>query len=103
MHYIEETTEEVALSSASDRIHSLQEKVLQIREDEQREIKLMNSWEEKIMERQEALEEGFEKGRTEHIKEMIWKLRNKGESDEAIAELMDLTIEEVQAVEGAPC
>ena len=107
LHYIEKTTEEVAMRSPSDRIHFLQEKVLQIRTDEQREIKLMNSWEEKIMERQNALEEGFaqglEQGRSDYIREMIQKLRDKGHSDAAIAELMDLTIEEVRAFGASSC
>lgn len=68
-------------------------------------VKLMNEWEERIYDRedarQEGLKEGMQKGIKKGVKEerrvLICKLKSKL-SDEEIAELTELPIEEIRAV-----
>jgi len=65
LHYFENTTDEIASRSGSRRIHTLQRKVQQIRHNEQIGVKLMNTWEEHIMIREDGISEGHAKGLSE--------------------------------------
>ena len=59
LHYFEETTDEVAERSGSQKIQNLQRKINAIKASEDVGVKYMQAWEEKILERQEGFEEGI--------------------------------------------
>lgn len=76
LHYIENTTQEMADSCASTRIHKMQERICSIKSSEEVSVKYMQRWEEMEMEKDEAREEGRAEGRN------------------SIAKLMDKLLEE---------
>ena len=65
LKYFEETTEENAENSTSERIKRLQKQIQRIRVDEKVGIRFMNRWEEEMEWREEGLEEGRKEGREE--------------------------------------
>lgn len=117
LRYFENTTSEIARKSESEKLLKIQKKIEAIRANEEIGVKLMNEWEERIYDRedarQEGLKEGMQKGIKEGVKEgmqkgikkgvkeerkaLICKLKSKL-SDEEIAELTELPIEEIRAV-----
>ena len=110
LKYFERTTREVAEHSASKKIRQMQQKIETIKSSEEMGVKLMNAWEEKILERQEAFEEGrvsglaegeargrvsgLAEGSAKQQKAIAVKLKAKGMSLEEIAELTGLSEEE---------
>lgn len=58
LEYFEETTKERAEKSGSERIQLLQEKIDIIRESDEIGVKYMNAWEERMLEIQDAYEQG---------------------------------------------
>ena len=76
LHYIENTTQEVADSCTSPRIHKMQERICSIKSSEEVSVKYMQRWEEMEMEKDEARAEGRAEGRN------------------SIAKLMDKLLEE---------
>ena len=60
---MEHTTEKVSRQCKSDKIHEMQERIRQIKSSEEIGVKYMQEWEEKILEKQKAHEEGLEEGR----------------------------------------
>ncbi len=71
LHYFERTTDEQAQASGSETIRWMQEKIRSIKSSKEVGIKFMNAWEEKILERQEAREEGQSEEREQGIRKMI--------------------------------
>lgn len=69
LHYMEESTPEVARRCESDRVHRLQERVEAIKSSEEVNVKYMQAWEERELDRREAREEGRKEGRREGHKE----------------------------------
>ena len=89
LHYMEESTPEVARRCESDRVHRLQERVEAIKSSEEVNVKYMQAWEERELDRREAREEGREEGIKEGYRraltEMIRKKLSRGETVDAIA------------------
>ena len=65
LHYMEHTTEKVSRQCKSDKIHKMQERIQQIKSSEEIGVKYMQEWEEKIIEKQKAREEGVKAGKVE--------------------------------------
>lgn len=80
LRYIENTTQEMADSCASARIHKMQERICSIKSSEEVSVKYMQRWEELELEKDEARAEGRAEGFAEG--------RN------SIAKLMDKLLEE---------
>ncbi len=59
-HYLEDTTDQAAISSGSDRIRRIHNRVCKVKSNEEIGVKYMQAWEEKYYERQEGLEEELE-------------------------------------------
>ncbi len=99
LRYFDESTDEVAEHSGSDRIRQIHEKVLTIKYNEDVGVKYMNAWEEKLLDRKEALEEGeaagIEKGRAEGILEIAKNFKADGIPVQVIARNTGLSIEEI--------
>ena len=72
-------------------------KIETIRSNEEIGVKLMNAWEERIYDREDARKEGWEEGQREMQDQIIAKMKQKL-SDEEIAELTGIPKEEVEAV-----
>ena len=77
----------------SKRIQEMHRRVCQIKASEKTEVKYMQSWEERIMIKQEGIAEG----RLEEKKELTRKLANKF-SIEQIAEILEIDISEVENI-----
>ncbi len=71
LHYIENTTDEMAIASDSNRICRIHNRVRKIKENEEIEVKYMQAWEERYYDKEEAREEGREEGLAEGIAEGI--------------------------------
>lgn len=95
LHYMEETTDRVAQMCNSEKIQKLHQRVQRIRSSEEMEVKYMQAWEEKIMEREEGRQEGKAIGEREGRKNIVKKLREKF-SVEEIANVLEISEEEIQ-------
>ena len=62
LDYMEKSTDAVVEECESERIHQMHERVNRLKSSKEMEIKFMQKWEEKEMERQEAYAEGREEG-----------------------------------------
>ena len=62
LEYMETSTDAVVEECESERIHQMHERVNRLKSSKEMEIKFMQKWEEKEMERQEAYAEGREEG-----------------------------------------
>ena len=62
LEYMEKSTDAVVEECESERIHQMHERVNRLKSSKEMEIKFMQKWEEKEMERQEAYAEGREEG-----------------------------------------
>ena len=60
LEYMEKSTDAVVEECESERIHQMHERVNRLKSSKEMEIKFMQKWEEKEMERQEAYAEGRE-------------------------------------------
>lgn len=58
LEYMEKSTDTVAKECESERIHQMHERVNRLKSDKEMEIKYMQKWEEKEIDRQEAYVEG---------------------------------------------
>lgn len=69
LEYMEKSTDTVAKKCESKRIHQIHERITKLKSSKEMEIKYMQKWEEKEIERQEAYAEGErvgeKRGRTE--------------------------------------
>ena len=79
LRYFEQTTEENAAGSHSQKIEKLQKRVEEIKKNEEVGIRYMNAFEEKMWERREGREEGERIGekRGKKIGERIGEKRGK--------------------------
>lgn len=101
LHYLEETTDERAASTNSQRIKRIHRRVRKVRLSEEVGVKYMQAWEEKYYEKEEAREEGIKIGIEEGIKtgiqagerkklrELAIKKQQKGKSIEEIAKILE--------------
>ena len=93
LKYMERSTDEVSGECKSKRIQEMHRRVCQIKASEKAEVKYMQTWEEKILIKQEGIAEG----RLEEKKELTRKLANKF-SIEQIAEILEIDISEVKNI-----
>ena len=85
----------------SKRIQEMHRRVCQIKASEKAEVKYMQTWEEKILIKQEGIAEGRLEGRLEgkleEKQELTRKLANKF-SIEQIVEILEIDISEVENI-----
>ena len=93
LKYMERSTDEVSRECKSKRIQEMHRRVCQIKASEKAEVKYMQTWEEKILIKQEGIAEG----RLEEKQELTRKLANKF-SIEQIAEMLEIDISEVENI-----
>ena len=97
LKYMEHSTDEVSEACESKRIQEMHRRVCQIKASEKTEVKYMQSWEEKILIKQEGIAEGEQIGRSKEKTEFVKKLSNKF-SIEQIAEILEIDISEVEKI-----
>ena len=73
LKYMEHSTDEVSEVCKSERIQKMHRRICQIKASEKTEVKYMQSWEEKILIKQEGIAEG----RLEEKQELMRKLSNR--------------------------
>ena len=97
----DELQKEQARECKSKRIQEMHRRVCQIKASEKAEVKYMQTWEEKILIKQEGIAEGRLEGRLEgkleEKQELTRKLSNKF-SIEQIAEMLEIDISEVENI-----
>ena len=86
---MEHSTDEVSEVCKSERIQKMHRRICQIKASEKTEVKYMQSWEEKILIKQE--------GKLERKQELMRKLSNKF-SIEQISEILEIDILEVENI-----
>ena len=87
---MEHSTDEVSGACKSKRIQEMHRRVCQIKASEKTEVKYMQTWEERILLKQE--------GEREHLKNQIKKKLEKNLSEEQIAEMLETDIAEVKQI-----
>ena len=65
LKYMEHSTDEVSEVCNSERIQKMHRRICQIKASEKTEVKYMQSWEEKILIKQEGIAEGRLEGKLE--------------------------------------
>ena len=100
LHYIENTTDEVAQQSKSKKIRHIHERVCEVKRSEEIGVKYMQAWEEKVKEREDGREEGLKEGLKVGISrtKRVLKLAAEGKKKEEIAEMCGITVEEVAEI-----
>ena len=97
----DELQKEQSMECKSKRIQEMHRRVCQIKASEKAEVKYMQTWEEKILIKQEGIAEGRLEGRLEgkleEKQELTRKLANKF-SIEQIAEMLEIDISEVENI-----
>ena len=94
LKYMEHSTDEVSESCQSRRIQEMHRRVCQIRASEKTEVKYMQTWEEKILIKQEGIAEGEKK----ILMSLIKKKLDKNYSAEQISEVLEIDISEVENI-----
>ena len=97
LKYMEHSTDEVSEVCKSERIQKMHRRICQIKASEKAEVKYMQTWEEKILIKQEGIAEGRLEGKLEEKQELTRKLANKF-SIEQIAEMLEIDISEVENI-----
>ena len=97
LKYMEHSTDEVSEVCKSERIQKMHRRICQIKASEKTEVKYMQSWEEKILIKQEGIAEGEQIGRSKGKTEIVKKISNKF-SIEQIAEMLEIDISEVEKI-----
>ena len=85
LKYMERSTDEVSGECKSKRIQEMHRRVCQIKASEKTEVKYMQAWEEKLLERQ--------KEKRELLRKMNQKM-----SIEEIADVLDMDVSEVKHI-----
>ena len=81
LEYMEKSTDAVVEECESERIHQMHERVNRLKSSKEMEIKFMQKWEEKEMERQEAYAEGERAGEA-RINKLIMYLLEQGRNED---------------------
>lgn len=71
LKYIELSTDETVEHCNSEKVQKLHQKICQLKANKQMEAKFMQAWEEKVLERQEAYEEGKQAGTERGRQEIV--------------------------------
>ena len=114
LRYFETTTSEVSNYSGSIKIQEMHKRIERIKASEEIGVRFMQAWEERIYDKMEAREEGLAEGRAEGLaegraegraeglvdgfKQSILKLFAKGQSEEMIADVFEMPIEDVRKI-----
>ena len=102
LRYFEQTTEENAAGSHSQKIENLQKRVEEIKQNEEVGIRYMNAFEEKMWERREGREEGErigeKRGEKRGRQEIARKMVEKNLDLVLIKEMTGLTEQELKAL-----
>ena len=85
LKYVERSTDEVSGECKSKRIQEMHRRVCQIKASEKTEVKYMQAWEEKLLERQKEK------------RELLRKMNHKM-SIEEIADVLDMDVSEVKHI-----
>ena len=96
--YFEQTTEENAAGSHSQKIEKLQKRVEEIKKNEEVGIRYMNAFEEKMWERREGREEGEMIGEKRGRQKIARKMVEKNLDLVLIKEMTGLTEQELEAL-----
>ena len=89
LKYMEHSTEEVSEQCKSERIQKMHRRVCRIKASEKTEVKYMQAWEEKLLERQKEK------------RELLRKMNHKM-SIEEIADVLDMDVSEVKHIVEEP-
>ena len=81
LEYMEKSTDTVAKKCESKRIHQMHERITKLKSSKEMEIKYMQKWEEKEIERQEAYAEGERAGEA-RINKLIMYLIEQGRNED---------------------
>lgn len=105
MHYIKNSTDEVAEKSHSVRIHRLHQRVCKVKASEKVGVRYMQAWEERYYDREEGRIEGRIEGRNEgriegrkQAKQEWLPIAARRSSDELILRVTKLTKEELEKI-----
>lgn len=85
LKYMEHSTDEVSKQCKSERIQKMHRRVCRIKASEKTEVKYMQAWEEKLLERQKEK------------RELLRKMNHKM-SIEEIADVLDMDVSEVKHI-----
>ena len=94
LRYMEHSTDEVSGSCESKRIQEMHRRVCQIKASEKTEVKYMQTWEEKILIKQEGIAEGEKR----LLVSQIQKKLAKNYSAEQISEMLEIDVLEVKNI-----
>jgi predicted transposase/invertase (TIGR01784 family) len=102
LNYMEHTNEETANSCTNEQIRKIQERIEEIKASEEVGVKYMQDWEERILDMNEARQEGIEIGTERGIEigteRMVLNALKKGKQCKDIAEFNDLDLSFVMEV-----
>ena len=98
LKYMERSTDEVSGECKSKRIQEMHRRVCQIKASEKTEVKYMQSWEERIMIKQEGIAEGRIEGEKALLKNLIEKKMAKKYSAEQISAMLEIDVSEVENI-----
>ena len=98
LKYMEHSTDEISEACESKRIQEMHRRVCQIRASEKTEVKYMQSWEERIMIKQEGIAEGRIEGEKALLKSLIEKKMAKKYSAEQISAMLEVDVSEVENI-----
>ena len=98
LKYMEHSTDEVSEVCKSKRIQKMHRRICQIKASEKTEVKYMQSWEERIMIKQEGIAEGRIEGEKVLLKSLIEKKMAKKYSAEQISAMLEVDVLEVENI-----
>ena len=98
LKYMEHSTDEVSEVCKSERIQKMHRRVCQIKASEKTEVKYMQTWEERIMIKQEGIAEGRIEGEKALLKSLIEKKMAKKYSAEQISAMLEVDVSEVENI-----
>ena len=93
LKYMEHSTDEVSEACESKRIQEMHRRVCQIRASEKTEVKYIQTWEEKILIKQEGIAEGKQIG-VEQINRLNQRLIEQGRFDDLTKAASDKVYQE---------
>jgi predicted transposase YdaD len=95
LHYIEDSTDQRAAETKSERIKRIHDRVRKVKLSEEVGVKYMQAWEEKYYEREEGREEGRNQERRAGQLKQISLFQKKIKKGKNIEEVADALEEEV--------
>jgi len=100
LEYAEKTDEETVRKSGSEVLRRIHEHICKLKASEEMGVRYMQAWEEKVKEREDGREEGLKEGLKVGISrtKRVLKLAAEGKKKEEIAEICQITAEEVAEV-----